>query len=424
MSLKIKRKKALLLAIGTRGDIEPFLAIGEILDFSGFEVIYSFPIQFSKLVPSDAPFYPLSSRVIDLIEGKEGKIVMGKANIFQKIKALIYLYREGKKVNKELVLSQLDVFKLEDPDLVVHHGKCSFPILWHLKNKNESLIISPVPYFIHEVKGSSHLGFKINMGDFLNGLTYKLANYGLAKTVFDAQKHLPQDFNFSLQEIKEAIISNKIGYSFSSALITRPTSWLDGAQVLGFSGHHNSLSGWLPSEDLIDFIENHEKILFLTFGSMVNQFPEEISKFFYKILDELKIPTIVNQASGGLIPIEEYQKNENFIFVDSIPYSWILERIYCIIHHGGSGTTHFGLQYACPTMIIPHIIDQYIWNDLIFEKKLGPKGISVNDLPSKNLKDKIVDLYKNEEFKENAVSYSLDMKLEDFKSNFLSFLRS
>lgn len=424
MGLKINRKKALLIAIGTRGDIEPFLAIGELLGISGFEVIYGFPSQFSKLVPSDAPFYPLSSKVIDLIEGKEGKIVMGKANIFQKIRALIYLYREGKKVNKELVLSQLEIFKIEGPDLVIHHGKCSFPILWHMKKKNESLIISPVPYFIHEVKGSSHLGFKINMGDFLNGLTYKLANYGLAKTVFDAQKHLPHDFRFSMKEIKRSIISNKIGYSFSSSLINRPVIWPDNAQILGFPRLETPLSNWEASKDLLNFLEAHKKILFITFGSMVNQDSEGTSKFLYEVLDELKIPTIVNRASGGLIPIEEYRSNDNFFFVDAIPYSWILNRVYCLVHHGGSGTTHFGLQFGCPTMVMPHIIDQFIWNELIFEKELGPKGISINDLPSKKLKGKIKELYENQVFKNNAVSFSLKLREEDFGQNLFKLLEA
>jgi len=41
--------KVILLSIGTRGDVEPFLAIGEILQDRGIQVICAFPEQFRKL---------------------------------------------------------------------------------------------------------------------------------------------------------------------------------------------------------------------------------------------------------------------------------------------------------------------------------------------------------------------------------------
>lgn len=38
--------KIVLISIGTRGDIEPFLSIGEILQEKGHQVICAFPEQF------------------------------------------------------------------------------------------------------------------------------------------------------------------------------------------------------------------------------------------------------------------------------------------------------------------------------------------------------------------------------------------
>jgi len=38
--------KALLVSFGTRGDIEPFLAVGEVLRERGWEVVCLFPEQF------------------------------------------------------------------------------------------------------------------------------------------------------------------------------------------------------------------------------------------------------------------------------------------------------------------------------------------------------------------------------------------
>jgi UDP:flavonoid glycosyltransferase YjiC (YdhE family) len=41
--------KIILLSIGTRGDMEPFLAIGELLKERGHQVICAFPGQFREL---------------------------------------------------------------------------------------------------------------------------------------------------------------------------------------------------------------------------------------------------------------------------------------------------------------------------------------------------------------------------------------
>jgi hypothetical protein len=40
-------------------------------------------------------------------------------------------------------------------------------------------------------------------------------------------------------------------------------------------------------------------------------------------------------------------------------------------------------------MIIPHIIDQYAWNNLVSELGIGPVGIAISKIKSKNLEPKI-----------------------------------
>ncbi|MFT5018271.1 MAG: sterol 3beta-glucosyltransferase, partial [Limisphaerales bacterium] len=41
--------KFLLLSIGTRGDAEPFLAVGDLLQRAGHEVVIALPAQFRHL---------------------------------------------------------------------------------------------------------------------------------------------------------------------------------------------------------------------------------------------------------------------------------------------------------------------------------------------------------------------------------------
>jgi len=89
--------------------------------------------------------------------------------------------------------------------------------------------------------------------------------------------------------------------------------------------------------------------------------------------------------------------------------------MYGVIHHGGSGTTHLGLKYGCATMIIPHIIDQFVWNKIICNMGAGPKGVKISKITTKNLEPKILELVNNTSFKKKAQKVASQMEKEDFR---------
>lgn len=415
--------KILLTSIGTRGDIEPFLAIGEMLHGKGHQVVFSFPEQFIAIIHQSVRFHPLSPKVIELIESDEGKALMGKSSLWKKIKSLIYLYREGQKINKELITQQYEIINDEKPDLIIHNVKCSYPTLWGLKHNKPSIFLSPVPYFMHYVKGHAHIGFNKNFWKIFNRLTYRLSNYGLTKTIYDGQKWLPKEYGYPKSVIKEKILTKKIIFSISPVLFPKPDYWPKNAQVLGFH-ERDKLMQWKPDNTLQDFINRNDRIVFLTFGSMVNTNPELTSNILYQSLKEHNIPTIVNVASGGLVELPEFKADKNFHFVHTIPYEWIFKKVYAVIHHGGSGTTHTSIKYGCVSLIIPHIIDQFGWNYLIQKLGVGPKGISVNKLTASNVKGLISSMYYEETYKKNVEKLSITMQRKNMESYLLEFIEN
>jgi len=415
--------KIFVTSIGTRGDVEPFLAVGELLKKQGHDIVYCFPVQFKHLLPDHAKFYPLSAEFIELINSKEGSTVMGNANMIKKIKALYRLYQKGKEVSKRIANEQVEALQTEQPDLIIQHPKCAVPFLWHLKYKTKIITSSPVPFVLYPVKDHPHIGWPNFKNSVYIRLSYKVSEYAWIKQIYDVQSKLRTPFNFSKSDIRSALFRNKFLYGVSPQLFQRPDYWPEQAQILG---HHERKPavGFKPSEDIENFIETHEKILFLTFGSMVNDNPEQTSKLFYKVVDELGMPCIVNTSSGGLVPVEDYANNLSFLFLDRIPYSWLFKRIYAVIHHGGSGSTHMGITHGLPTLIIPHIIDQFMWNRLISEKELGPKGVSINKISSKAIKPLIEKLYNDEAYKKNAEAMALKMRNANMDEELINFIEN
>ena len=70
--------KILMMSLGTRGDMEPFLAIGELLAGMGHDIICAMPVQFEKEVKDTGfQFYPFDKRFMELLESEEAKNVLG-----------------------------------------------------------------------------------------------------------------------------------------------------------------------------------------------------------------------------------------------------------------------------------------------------------------------------------------------------------
>jgi len=66
-------------------------------------------------------------------------------------------------------------------------------------------------------------------------------------------------------------------------------------------------------------------------------------------------------------------------------------------------------------MIIPHFMDQFVWNKITSDMGVGPKGVKISRITNKNLEPKVLELFNNKSFKEKSVKIGDQMKKEDFK---------
>ncbi len=413
--------KIMLVSIGTRGDMEPFLAAGEMLQKSGHEICALFPYQFKNLAQECGfSFESLGSEFINLLKSKEGKAALGGGfGKFEKLLAYAKLAVAYRKINAQIVKWQQEIIDSHQPDLILYHPKAVYPVIWSVFNKNKAIQIAPVPYVLHEVKNRPHIAFNKNFGNFINGLTYKLTRYALVKTITASSKNLKLKRKVSSKEIRKVIECNKTAYTVSPVLFPKPSYWPKNIEVVGFH-ERNQVLNYQPSSQLLSFLHSHQKVMLLTFGSMTNPQPKKVTKLFLKILDELDIPCIINESFGGL---EESESSSKIFWVKSIPYDWIMPKMYAVIHHGGSGTTHSAVKYACANLIIPHIIDQFMWGDLLLRKKVSPDTIPINKLNHKKLKDAISELWFNETYKYNAEILSNEMaSLKDLEATYKQFV--
>ena len=66
-------------------------------------------------------------------------------------------------------------------------------------------------------------------------------------------------------------------------------------------------------------------------------------------------------------------------------------------------------------MIIPHFMDQFVWNKITSDMGVGPNGVKISRITNKNLEPKVLELFNNKSFKEKSAKIGNQMKKEDFK---------
>lgn len=412
--------------MGTRGDIEPFLAVGEVLSERGWEVVCLFPEQFRRDAEAMGfRFHGFSAEFLELIQGSDAKEILGgEGGKLSRLKNWFSLARKGMKLARESVELQHRVQIDEVPDRIVYHPKCKTALVWGLANPRCSIMLSPIPGLSHPVNEFGVMWG--NYGRAINRASYWLVNTINAVVVNRFTRRMAKDYgdaDVSISAVKRAIVeTEKTIYTVSPSLFPRPEYWPPTAQVVGYFERDKTID-WTPDKQLLDLFDAYDKIVFISFGSMANNDPRRKTETIVNVLRRNKIPAIINTSWGGLTEIDGAP--EHVLFVDNIPYDWLFPRVHAVVHHGGSGSTHMAIKYGCPSLVVPHALDQPFWARIVHEKGLGPQGLSIGKLSEAEFESRLIDLCNNEFYKHNAEKASQQMAAEaDRESLFQSIANS
>jgi sterol 3beta-glucosyltransferase len=151
-------------------------------------------------------------------------------------------------------------------------------------------------------------------------------------------------------------------YLWSQALIPRPSDWDSHISITGFS-FLDAGSNYTPPDDLADFLAKGPPPVYIGFGSIVVDDPAALTKLIFDAVKLAKVRAIVSKGWGGVgagdVPDDVY-------LIGNCPHDWLFQRVSCVVHHGGAGTTAAGIALGRPTVVVPFFGDQPFWGQVIF----------------------------------------------------------
>ncbi|XP_027093720.2 sterol 3-beta-glucosyltransferase UGT80A2 isoform X1 [Coffea arabica] len=401
-----------MLIVGTRGDVQPFIAIGKKLQDYGHRVRLATHSNFKEFVlTSGLEFYPLGGDpkvLAGYMVKNKGFLPSGPSEIPIQRNQIKEIINSLLPACKEPDVDTGIPFKADaiiaNPPAYGHtHVAEALKVPLHIFFTMPWTPTSEFPHPLSRVKQPAGYRLSYQIVDSLIWL-------GIRDMINDARKKklkLRPVTYLSGSQGSESDIPH--GYIWSPHLVPKPKDWGQKVDVVGFC-FLDLASNYQPPEPLVNWLNAGPKPIYIGFGSLPVQEPEKMTQIIVEALEKTGQRGIINKGWGGLGNLAE---PKDFIYLlDNVPHDWLFLQCAAVVHHGGAGTTAAGLKAACPTTVVPFFGDQPFWGERVHARGVGPPPIPVDEFTLPKLVYAI-NFMLDAEVKERAVELAKAMEDED-----------
>jgi sterol 3beta-glucosyltransferase len=380
--------KVAIISVGSRGDLQPFVALGLGLQAAGHEVVIISSKNEAEFVRDyGLTFYALNVDIKNLMESEEVQNMSKGNNPVQ----FFWSHLKGSKKLKQLMVeTQNEIWNgSKDADVLVFHP--GMPIAFFIAKELQKISVMANPFPVVPSDNYPSILFYSfpRLGTLYNMLTHFLFDklfWSLSKSAIKEfwETKVKSKVDFRTSAIQQQIKSGMpILNAYSEILFKSDVNWPKNIHTTGSWRIAND-SNYKPSKILLDFLGNGTEPIYVGFGSMKDD--SSYQKTIEIIIEAIQF---TNQRAiiglGWNDALNNIIIPDRVIFVDNIPHSWLFPQMKMVIHHGGAGTTSEGITAGKPTIIIPHNADQPAWGKRIYELGVGPKPIKKTNITITNL---------------------------------------
>jgi vancomycin aglycone glucosyltransferase len=147
-----------------------------------------------------------------------------------------------------------------------------------------------------------------------------------------------------------------------------------------------------------DFLNSGKPPVYIGFGSNPIANPEKYSKMFDHVRVVTKQRLIVSKGWADL----PETKTDDILYVDEVPFDLLFPVLAAIIYHGGTGTMAAVARAGIPQAAFPFMADQFSNRDQIVKSGLGPKTCDFKKMTAEAISEAITVCITNDIYKKNA----------------------
>ena len=401
-----------LLTIGSRGDVQPYIALGKGLQKEGHKVTIATHSEFKEWIEK----YHIGFREIAGDPGELMSFMVGHSAM--SVSFLKDAQAKFKDWIKQLLSSSWKACQgadilIESPSAMagIHIAEAlAIPYFRAFTMPWTRTRAYPQAFFVPEQKkgGSyNYLTHVIFENIFWKGTQGQINRWRVNEL------DLPKTNLFRLQQTKVPFL-----YNVSPSVMPPATDFPSWVKVTGYWFLDEGGSDYEPPKELLEFMDqavaDDKKIVYIGFGSIVVDDSASLTKAIVDAVIDADVRCILNKGWSDRMG----NKDKNKIEVEwppevyssgSIPHDWLFPKVDAAVHHGGSGTTGATLKAGCPSIIKPFFGDQFFYATRIEDMGVG---IALRKLTKKSLASALVQVTEDLRIVEKAKKVSLQINHE------------
>jgi sterol 3beta-glucosyltransferase len=392
--------------LGTRGDVQPYLALGRGLKTAGYEVLLATAARFESFVTArDLPFAPLPDDLLDLMDTPSGKAALsGRKSIIWTLR----LVREVRPMMRRLLDAQWTA--AQGANAIIYHPKALGSVHIAERLGIPALLAFTLPGMTPTRAFPSPMLPGADLGP-LNRLSHELflryANSLFRKPINQWRKEalgLPPSRR---DDCLDGIPVPRL-YGFSPAVVPKPVDWDTNSEVTGYWFLDDEV--WLMPPSLRRFLEAGPPPVYVGFGSIPSMDPVRTTSMVMEALAMAGQRGVLASGLGGLTaaPLAEH-----VYMLDAAPHDRLFPHVAAVVHHGGAGTTAAGLRAGKPMVICPFFGDQPFWGRRVAALGVGPAPIAVRYLTAATLAKAIRRTVTDSDMQRRAAELGSMIREED-----------
>lgn len=376
--------KITILTLGSRGDVEPFLALAVGLQKAGHQAKLACSPRYSDWVRAyGVGAYPVSFDLVAALREAEQARKQGRRPL------------PGEPEPKEKLLADLVglcedyLAAAQDADFVLQTGIAPGGV-----EIADALDLPMATAFLHPMLPTAefpsfYLPLRRSLGAGYNRFTHRLAlkiighNIGPAVSRWRAQRFaLPPWDSYAAMLAARQPSGAPVLHGYSPSILPSPADWDASCHVTG-AWQLDPPPGWQPPQALLNFLAAGPAPVYIGFGSMRGEDPQRMTREAVQALREAGQRGVLLSGGGGGLSADDCGRD--VFFIDDVPHAWLFPRMAAVVHHGGAGTTANTLRAGVPGIILPRVVDQFAWGDCIARLGIGLRGPRMSKLSAKVL---------------------------------------
>ena len=398
---------------GTRGDVQPYIALSLGLLARGHEVQITAPEQFEAMVREyGIAFAALPSEFLAIMETPEGKAAIAGGQGFS---AGFTLLKHIRPLMRPLLDREWVVTKAFQPEVIVYHPKSiASP---HMAEALEcpAILASPLPGFTPTSAFPSPMLPFASLGP-LNRPSHALVSKG-ADVIFGRQIRDWRSAFLGLSRRPAGIgAPHRTIYAYSRHIVPVPADW--GPDVLVSGSWFLDHAAWRPPGDLKAFLDAGEPPVYIGFGSMPGHEPRRLAAI---VIDALIMTGKRGLLATGGGALEAAAVPDNVHIIAGAPHDRLFQHVAATVHHGGAGTTAAALRAGKPMAICPFFGDQPFWGRRIAQLGVGPGVLDRKALTTQGLATALVAM-DDTQMRQRAAILGAKIQEEDGLATALGFI--